>query len=288
MKQNTDKMRFINTTLILLIGLSLHIGPLQSQNRFQLPQEIREVSGLYRASADSMWWHNDSGDGPFIFLTNGRGELLDKRTLSPAQAYDWEDMTADADSHIYVGDFGDNRFRRNNLKVYRYHLKTEKVDSILFDYPNQEHYNVEAFFWYKDSLHLFTKSRMHKKPLPTYHFVMPAAPGTYTATLRDSFYIHKRVVTAAAVHPASGRMVLLAYYYKKRLGFIPYSAANIYCFSQYPEGHFLQGKMRKRRISGIVATQYESIDFITPDRIWVASEQTLFIKPKAKKVRWKN
>ena len=95
-------------------------------------------------------------------------------------------------------------------------------------------------------------------------------------------------MTAAAVHPESGRMVLLAYFYTKRLGFIPYSAANIYCFSDFSEGRFFQGRMRKRRISGIVATQYESIDFITPDRIWVASEQTLFIKPKAKKVRWKN
>lgn len=281
------------TTIIqsLFAALLFTIAPLlaqqQDKNRFQLPPEIKEVSGLYRASVDSMWWHNDSGDGPNIFLTNGRGELLDKRTLSPAQAKDWEDMTADDKGHIYVGDFGDNRFQRGDLSIYRYHLETEKVDSILFDYPNNEHYNVEAFFWYNDAFHLFTKSRMHKKPLPTYHFVIPATPGNYTAVLRDSFYIKKRVVTAAAVHPSSGRMVLLAYYYTKRLGFIPYSAANIYCFSDYPEGHFLDGKMQKKRISGILATQYESIDFINPDRVWVASEQTLFIKPKAKKVRWK-
>lgn len=280
-------MRFINTLLGLLVFILLNSYQVQAQNRFQLPQEIREVSGLYRVSADSMWWHNDSGDGPNIFLTNGSGQLLDKRTLSPAQAKDWEDMTADDDGRIYIGDFGDNRFRRNDMKIYRYHPQTEQVDSIQFNYPNEEHYNIEAFFWYQDSLHLFTKSRVHKKPLPTYHFILPATPGSYTAELRDSFHIKKRVVTAAAVHPESGRMVLLAYFYTKRLGFIPYSAANIYCFSGYPEGRFLQGKMRKKRISGLLATQYESIDFITPDRIWVASEQTLFIKPKAKKVRWK-
>ena len=278
--------------LIIVVLVCFSTSQLSAQNKdkrcFQLPSEIKEVSGLYRASTDSMWWHNDSGDGPHLFLTNRNGILLDKRTLSPAQAIDWEDMTADDKGHIYIGDFGDNRFKRNDLKIYRYHLESEKVDSIVFNYPNEEHYNVEAFFWYKDTFHLFTKSPIHQRPLPTYHFVLPSASGYHTAILRDSFYIHKRVVTAAAVHPESGRMVLLAYYYTKRLGFIPYSAANIYCFSDYPDGHFLRGKMHKRRISGLLATQYESIDFINPDRIWVASEQTLFIKPKAKKVRWKN
>lgn len=259
----------------------------KGKNRFQLPIELKEASGLYRASADSLWWHNDSGDGPNIFLTNASGELLDKRIVEPGQAIDWEDISADNEGHIYIGDFGDNRENRNDLKIYRYHLETRQVDSISFDYPDGEHYNVEAFFWYQDSLHLFTKSQVSRAWLPTYHFVMPASMGQHTAELRDSFLIKKRVVTAAAVDPQSGRMVLLAYYYTKRLGFIPYSAANIYCFSDFDNGDFLKGKMRSRRISGILATQYEAIDFITPDRIWVASEQTLFIKPKAKKVRWK-
>jgi hypothetical protein len=45
--------------------------------------------------------------------------------------------------------------------------------------------------------------------------------------------------------------------------------------------------MRSRRISFIVATQYESVDFLNPDQLLVASEQTLFIKAKAKRVKWK-
>lgn len=274
--------------IFLCFNISIVVAQKQGKKRFKLPSEINEVSGLYRASADSLWWHNDSGDGPNVFLTNGKGELLEKRTLSPAQAIDWEDMTADGEGQIYIGDFGDNRENRTNLKIYRYHLETEQVDSITYSYPNEAHYNVEAFFWHQDSLHLFTKSQIARASLPTYHFVMPAKPRSYTAELRDSLFIRKRVVTAAAVDTHTGKMVLLAYYYNKRgLGILPYSVANIYCFSDYPTGHFLQGKMRKRRISCLLATQYESIDFISADRLWVASEQTLFIKPKAKRVRWK-
>ena len=89
-----------------------------------------------------------------------KGKLLEKRTLSPAQAIDWEDMTADNDGQIYIGDFGDNWKKRNHLKIYRYHLETEKTDSIVYHYPSGAHYNCRSFFLVS---RFFTS--FHEKPI---------------------------------------------------------------------------------------------------------------------------
>lgn len=272
--------------LFCLLSVSL-IGQSKSPRKFRLPNELREVSGLVVTSADSLWWHNDGGNNAELFLTNGRGEIQSTINLSTVINQDWEDLTHDGQGRLFIGDFGDNRRMRSPLQVYCYDPRLEQLDSLQFSYPDDRFYDVEAFFWHQDSLHLFTKSRIQRADLTTYHFVVPAMAGQHIAELRDSLELRKRVVTAAAIHPESGQVALLAYYFKFRLGFIPYSAANVYYFTDYPEGHFLQGKRCSRRISLFLATQYESLDFLTQERLLVASEQTVFIKPKAKKVRWK-
>ncbi len=272
--------------LFCLLSIPL-IGQSKSPRKFRLPQELREVSGLAVTSADSLWWHNDGGNAAELFLTNGRGEIQSTINLPTIINQDWEDLTHDDQGRLFIGDFGDNRRVRSQLQVYCYDPGQEQLDSLQFSYSDHRFYDVEAFFWHQDSLHLFTKSQIKRAHLTTYHFVVPAEAGQHTAVLRDSLQLRKRVVTAAAIHPETGQVALLAYYFKFRLGFIPYSAANVYYFTDYPEGHFLRGKMCSRRISFFLATQYESLDFLTPDRLLVASEQTVFIKPKAKKIRWK-
>ena len=272
--------------LFCLLSLSL-IGQSKSPRKFCLPAELREVSGLVVNSADSLWWLNDGGNAAELFLTNGRGEIQAAIPLPSIINQDWEDLTHDDQGRLYIGDFGDNRRVRSELQVYCYDPHNGQIDSLRFAYPDHRFYDVEAFFWHQDSLHLFTKSRIQRANLTTYHYVVPARAGQYTAELRDSLQLRKRAVTAAAIHPETGQVALLAYYFKFRLGFIPYSAANVYYFTDYPEGHFLRGKLRSRRISLFLATQYESLDFLTPERLLVASEQTVFIKPKAKRIRWK-
>jgi hypothetical protein len=273
--------------LLILLIFGVLVSPYcllaQLPARFKLPQELREVSGLYIQHADSLWWHNDSGDAAKVYQTNGHGELRQTITL-PTRAIDWEDITADGQGRIYLGDVGDNRRQRTQLKIFRYDLARAHLDSIVFQYPNGQHYDVEAIAWYRDSLHLFTKSRIRRAKLPVYHFVVPAEPGSYTAELRDSTVLRKRAVTGAAIDPATGELVLIAYYYTLRLGFLPYSAANVYTFRDGPAGFPLRGLCHKRRISLFIATQYESVDFWGRDMLLLASEQTLFIKAKAKRV----
>ena len=256
----------------------------QGPNRFRLPMELYEVSGLVVSGQDSLWWHNDGGNAAELFLTNRAGQLLQQIPL-PLQNYDWEDLTHDDKGNLYLGDFGDNRRNREVLKIYKYNPKTGVVDSLSFSYQNGQKHDTEAFLWHQDTFHLFTKSRIKRADLVTYHYVVPAHGGQQTAILRDSLSLRKRAVTAAAIHPETGTVALLAYYYTRRLGFIPYSAANVYFFEDYPDGRFLQGRRQSRRISFLVATQYESLDFLNSEELLVASERTLFIKAKAKRIR---
>jgi hypothetical protein len=290
MRESMKKTSGAANFYLLMTFLSL-ATPLLSQRgaprSFRLPAELKEVSGLWVQAPDSLWWLNDGGNSPTLYRTNICGQLQAAIPLANTQNRDWEDLTYDTTGAIYLGDFGDNLTLRNDLMVYRYQPATGLLDSIRFHFPAGTHYNTEAFFWHQDSLHLFTKSVIRRGHLPTYHYVLPAQPGEHEAVLRDSLFLRKRVVTAAAIHPETGQVALLAYYFKLRLGFIPYSAANVFCFSDYPGGHYLLGKQRSRRISLLVATQYESIDFIDPQQLLVASEQTLFIKAKAKRVKWK-
>ncbi|MEZ4983950.1 MAG: hypothetical protein R2795_02740 [Saprospiraceae bacterium] len=261
-------------------------SPLVAQRRFRLPEAMKEVSGLYVEQPNRLWWHNDSGHAPVLYLTDGEGRLQAAYPLA-CNSIDWEDISHDEQGNIYIGDIGDNREVRDTLTIYRFQPANGQLDSLRYQYEGGQHFNSEAFFWHNDSLHIFTKSRIRRAKLPVYHFVVPAQMGVHTATLRDSFALRKRVVTAAAIDEDTGKVGLLAYYFTRRLGFIPYSAANVYWFDDYSGNRFLRGQMTSKRISCVVATQYESLDIWEGDEWMVASEQTLFIKAKAKKVKAK-
>lgn len=276
---------------LLPIGLNAQAKP---EKRFKLPPILQEVSGLYYAGPDSLWWLNDSGDKPRLFLTDGEGQIK-KEVLLPAQNRDWEDLTADDNGTLYIGDFGNNRSLRNDLKIYTYHVASEQLDSIEYSYPDQSRFdkvtsydysfNLEGFFWYQDSLHLFSKCALPKSNYLTKHYVLAAQAGAQEAILRDSLVLKKRAVTAAAIDPATGRVALLSYYYNKVLGFWPVSRATVFFFDDYPEGYFLRGKQWKKRASCLIATQYESLDFLPDHYFYIASEQTRWIKPRVKRMR---
>lgn len=283
--------------LVFSVGVFLLASGCRTANRFVLPPDLEEVSGLYYAASDSLWWHNDSGDSPVLYLTDGRGNLTKRWELPTLRHKDWEDISYDDKGHIFVGDVGNNSQKRKDQTIYKLHPETGRIDSIPFRYSDRtsipdayKSYDLEGFFWYKDSLHLFTKDRLPSSPFTTRHYVLSDSPSgiRHTAWLRDSLVLPKRVVTGAAIHASSGTVGLVSYYYKRIAGFIPYSAATVFLFDQYDGQSFLQGRQRKKRISFLLSTQYESIDFSDENHFWVASEKTVFIRPKAKRKKWRS
>lgn len=261
--------------------------------RFRLPAVISEASGLVYAGPDSLWWHNDSGDRPNLYLTDDQGNLLRQVTIPGIEAIDWEDLTTDRQGTLFVGDFGNNRGQRPFFKIYQYQAATEQVDSITFSYPGQNgkgravsgNYDTEGFFYHNDSLHLFTKDLLDKGPFTTYHFAIPAQAGTYTAEFRDSLTLKKRVITGATIDPNTGSVYFITYFFRMGMGFIPRSSTSVYVLQDYPDGHYLRGQLGRKGIACLIPRQYEAIDVGPDGYLFVGTEQTKANKPKAKPVR---
>lgn len=263
--------------------------------KFVLPSELKEVSGLHIDNEKKFWWLTDSGTLPKLYITDNQGCPLESRNLSPIKNIDWEELSADDQGNIYIFDAGNNRNQRRDLKIYIYQATTGKIDSILFQYPDQTafppsaasaNFDLEGAFWHNDSLHLFSKNNLRGGNYVTKHYVLPAQAGEYTAILRDSLLLKKRVVTAAAISPDGKTVALLAYNFKRWLGFIPVSGASVFLFSDFENSNFLKGKRKKIGTkSFILATQFESLDWLNNEELYIASEQTVFIRPKAKRIK---
>lgn len=263
--------------------------------RFVLPPALEEVSGLYIDARDTVfWWHNDSGHRPVLYHTDAQGTMLDSVVL-PVRNKDWEDLAAAPDGRLFIGDFGNNCHCRDDLRIYIYERQTGRVDSLLFQYPDfpgtqppmrWRNFDMEGFFYADDSLHLFSKAALRGKNYTTKHYVLPAAPGTYTAELRDSLVLPKRVVTAAAMSPDGQEVALLAYRFRFLLKFFPSSAANVFLLSGYSGTDFLQGDVKKVRFwPYLIPTQFESLDYWNGETIYIASERTPLKRAHARRLK---
>lgn len=282
--------------LSALLSLLFCSSILLSQNflnnkKFKLNKKLPEVSGAYLAAPDSLWWLNDSGNAATLYRTDGGGALLESYAVPGSVNRDWEDLTAAPDGRIFIGDFGNNANRRQDLCIYII-SKDGAVDSIRFAYPDQTafppprdqwQFDMEGFFYYQDSLHLFAKDKLRNSYL-TKHYSLPAQPGTYTATLRGQIELPKRVVTGAAISGDGQTVVLLAYRFKVLLGFIPLTPADIFIFRDFEGTDFLSGEMRRKRGARcLMPTQYEAIDFTGPNTVYIASERTPLFHQKARR-----
>lgn len=288
-------MKLLFWSLVLSMSISTSLFAQEKiKKRFRLPSKLAEASGLYLAGPDSLWWHNDSGDGPNLYLTDGKGKMLKSESIPELRHIDWEDITSDDQGRIYIGDFGNNSNARQNLRIYRYEPNSGQVDSVVFHYedqvefpppPERSNFDMEAFFWMNDSLHLFSKNRLQKGDYQCKHYTLCANMGDQIARLRDSIFLRKRVITGAAVSPDKKTVALVGYNFKRCLGFIPTSAASLFVFSGFTGSNFFRGRKKRKSLSFLIATQYEAVDFIDNDQVYVASEKTLFIPPKAKRKR---
>jgi hypothetical protein len=81
-------------------------------------QRINEVSGLVRARFPGvLWFHEDSGNGPWLYATSPSGDLRASIEVLDATNRDWEDM-ARAMGRVWIGDIGDNAQVRTEIQVY--------------------------------------------------------------------------------------------------------------------------------------------------------------------------
>ncbi|MCC5923290.1 MAG: T9SS type A sorting domain-containing protein [Crocinitomicaceae bacterium] len=174
-----------------------------------LPQEVRETSGVL-VDENGIWTHNDSGHTPALFLLHPtQFTLVRSLVVKNAPNIDWEELASN-DTHVFIGDFGNNNGNRQDLRILRFekHLLNDasidsiEVDFIAFTYPDQtdftssnnHSFDCEAFVFHNDSLHLFTK---HWGNDYTKHYVLPNEIGNHTAILRDSIWVGGQITASA-------------------------------------------------------------------------------------------
>lgn len=284
----------LRLSLALLLFVSC-FNLFAQKKRSRLPAALPEVSGLHITSPDSLWWHNDSGGKPSLFLTNGAGRLLAEVPVPHSTNKDWEDLTADISGRFYIGDFGNNANMRKDLRIYIFDPATGTTDSIRFRYPDQNlfppppenaAFDMEAFFWWNDTLHLFSKNRLQRGNYLTRHYTLPAIPGNYTALLVDSAYLHKRVATGGAIRSDGRQVALISYFFKRVLGFIPKIRTTIFLWEEYPGTQFLQGRQTEIKVRKcILPAQYEAIDFLDNENLLIASEKVPLRKAHMQRIK---
>ena len=198
----------------------------------ELPEAVKETSGLFFHNG-RLWTHNNSGGKPILFgLDTTNFEIVQRITLTNAKNKDWEDVCTDGE-RVYVGDFGNNKGKRKNLRIYTFRLSeipsegdaSITVDSIRFSFADQTEfkhekhnhdYDCEAIFATDEYLYLFSKGWATGT---TRLYRLPKEPGTYQAEVINSFD-SQGLITGADYDRESGVLVLVGYVKKIWLPFL--------------------------------------------------------------------
>ena len=137
-----------------------------------LPKTINETSGLEFYNKNFIT-HNDSGDGPYLYVFNENGDLIKTLDLNKDANFkiennDWEDIASD-EKYLYVADTGNNFGNRSNLNIVRIskedNYKVDGIIKILYAdqetfFPRPKHkYDAEAILFIDEQLVLFSKDR---------------------------------------------------------------------------------------------------------------------------------
>ena len=197
-----------------------------------LPEEVRETSGLFFYNG-CLWTHNDSGGKPILYgLDTTTFEVVQQIALVNAKNKDWEDVCTDGEN-VYVGDFGNNKGKRKNLRIYTFPLKdipkegnvSITVDSIRFSFGDQtefkhekqQHdYDCEAMFATDDYLYLFSKGWATGT---TRLYRLSKTPGTQVAEVVNGFD-SQGLITGADYDRESRILVVVGYVNKIWLPFL--------------------------------------------------------------------
>ncbi|MGZ2368533.1 hypothetical protein ACXR6G_01945 [Ancylomarina sp. YFZ004] len=252
----------------------------------QLSPKVNEQSGMVWHK-DLFWVINDSDCMPELLAYNMKGELKKIIDINNTSNKDWEDLAED-DTYIYIGDFGNNRGARKDLRVLRV-LKSDmdkqtelSVDSITFAWADQQNFtkrnmkhdfDCEAFFAYGDSLYFFTKNWANKK---TRLYSMSKLPGDYQLKPIAEFDVDF-MVTGADI-TADGKTVALVGYKNYR--------SYMMLFTNIEGENFFAANALRLDLESLGGSQTEGLVFTDKNELYINTEETKH--PQAfYKVDWK-
>ena len=273
-------LRFLALFLSVFISVFASAQEVSLDTIGELHKDLKEISGMQRSRSGKIWAINDSGNRPEVYQLSPEGKIIRFVTITNAKNEDWEGMTIDDKNNIYIGDFGNNRNERQDLKVYVVSEAdllagiTAEATVINFRYPDQvdfpakkEHQNfdMESMVWYANNLWLFSKNRTDPFTGFANVYKLPAMPGTFVAEKVDSFYLGSgprelMQLTDADLSPDGKVLALLSY-------------DKIYLFHDVPYNDLIGGHLEELSISGL--SQRESVTFLNDSTLLIADERSV-------------
>ncbi len=242
--------------------------------KFKLPNRIRESSGLIKVD-NRLWTFNDSGGRAELYQISERnGHILKTLKIQNARNRDWEDIAYD-ENYVYIGDFGNNRGNRRDLKVYkipRSALRTQKsvrAEVISFRYSDQKefkskknnnNYDCEAMVAHHGKLYLFSKDWKDNK---TRLYELTTQSGKHIAKYIATFNT-QGMVTGASINEELD--ILLLTTYSSLLD------VNVWAFTNYKGANFFNGDHKRLNLKTPLHAQIEGITFKDNYKAYMSSE----------------
>jgi len=230
-------MHLSSLVFSVVIALSQVYGPPTTITTIK-EKSITESSGLAasRSTPGAYWTHNDSGDGPFIYAFDTRGDSLGIFRVTGAHARDWEDMAAGPGpeankSYLYLGDIGDNNEARDEVVVYRVPEpaltaatrkltkvrpgSTEPAEAIRLKYPDGKH-DAEALLVHPTTGNIYIVNKVPIANPVVYEATAPFTAGKLVTLRRIGEIrvpsIFGGVVTGGSISPDGRRVALCDYF----------------------------------------------------------------------------
>ncbi|APG66461.1 hypothetical protein LPB136_09000 [Tenacibaculum todarodis] len=242
-----------------------------------LPKTLSEVSGTeVTPNSDLIWMLNDGGNKPRLYGISSKGKI-EKELKIQAKNHDWEDLTSDKDGNLYIGDFGNNDSKRQNLAILKVKnqdlvSKSEiEIERIRFYYPEQtkfpakkknRFFDSESLLYWNNNLYVFTKSRVKNHYGKTSLYRVPAKKGNYKAEFISTFENDCNDlscwITSAAISPDGEKVVLL-------------TSKSVLLFTNFKGDDFLSGTVKKLPLEH--TSQKESITFKDKNTLYISDEK---------------
>ena len=238
-----------------------------------LPKTINETSGLEFYNKNFIT-HNDSGDGPSLYVFNENGDLiktidLNKDANFEIENNDWEDIASD-DKYLYVADTGNNFGNRSNLNIIRVNTEDDyKVDGIIgilyadqeTFFPRPKHkYDAEAILVIDEQLVLFSKDRENLNT--DLYLVDKFEKAAQKLTSEFDFKVNS-LITGGDYKNELNLLALVSYNSKGNQYLI--------LFERFDLENLEENTFKKYKIP-LERAQIESIKIIDKNTFWVTSE----------------
>ncbi|SEH76150.1 hypothetical protein SAMN02927937_01274 [Paenimyroides aquimaris] len=245
---------------------------------FALDKTHKEVSGMvFHEPTDKLWMLQDKGNPAELYAYTTKGTFVQTLKIINQENTDWEDLSQDKNGNLYIGNFGNNDNKRQDLRILKIdgtklnESVTEVSQITTFTYEDQKDfppkksnllYDCEAFVTTANYFYLFTKNRSKGFDGTFYVYKIPNRQGSFIAkkiaTLKTCENYKKCAVTGAAMNKAETKIALSTH-------------DNVFLIDFKNETSFTQANIKSVALHH--NSQKEALTFLDDETLLIADEK---------------